>query len=75
MNVSIANIIFDIGGNFTGLLSFTATYFVKLSNIKILGNSHFGCSSIIIMSDNSTIINFILATPHLLEQEVIVVLL
>ena len=30
MNISIANIIFDIGGNFTGLLLFTAIYFVKI---------------------------------------------
>ena len=47
MNVSIANIIFSVDGTFSCILSFERTYFVKLSNITILGNRNIGCSSII----------------------------
>ena len=53
MNVSIANITFALGGTFSCILSFEHTYFVKLSNITILGNRHIGCSSVI--SENSIV--------------------
>ena len=53
MNVVIANIIFEIGGPFTCILSFVDTSLTRLSNITILGNKHIGCNSII--SDNSTV--------------------
>ena len=47
VNVSIANILFDVGGPFTCILLFVATNSVRLSNITIIGNSYIGCSSII----------------------------
>ena len=53
LNVTIANIIFEISGTFTCILSFVDTNLVRLSNITILGNKHIGCNSII--SDNSIV--------------------
>ena len=47
MNVSIANIIFDVGSPFIYILSFVDTNLVRLSNITIIGNSYIGCSLII----------------------------
>ena len=46
-NLEISDINFIIEINFSYVLSFKSTLFVKVSNITILGNGHIGCSSIV----------------------------